>query len=123
MGERPQGLGASLRCAFEGVAYAVRTQRNMRIHLAVAVSVLVVGALVRLNAVEWALVALCIGLVIAGELVNTALEALVDLASPEAHPKAKAAKDAAAAAVLVLSFVSVVVGVLVLANALGRLTA
>jgi diacylglycerol kinase len=114
-------LHRSFYHAFEGLAFAIRSQRNMKIHLICALLVILGGLLIRLNLVEWALVALCIGLVIACELINTALEALVDLASPEIHPKAKVAKDAAAAAVLAAAAAAAVIGVLVSISAIGRL--
>jgi diacylglycerol kinase len=93
----------------------------MKIHLCVAVLVLVAGIFVRLERIEWALIAICVGLVLASELINTALEAVVDIASPTFHPKAKIAKDAAAAAVFVFAVVSVIVGLLVFAAAFDRL--
>jgi diacylglycerol kinase len=116
-----KGLGATFRYAFEGFAHTVRTQRSMRIHLCATVLVLLGGILARLTFLEWAAIAICVGLVLASELINTALEAVVDIASPELHPKAKIAKDAAAAAVLIFAITSVIVGILVFATALSRL--
>ena len=92
---------ASFGYAFAGVGTAWRTQRNVRIHVVCAACVVVAGALLRLPAWAWAVVALAIALVLAAELANTALEAVVDLASPQEHPLAKRAKDIGAAAVLV----------------------
>jgi diacylglycerol kinase len=116
-----RGLGDAFRYALQGFARTIRTQRSMKIHLCVAILVLIVGIFVRLERIEWALIAICVGLVLASELINTALEAVVDIASPTFHPKAKIAKDAAAAAVFVFAVVSVIVGLLVFATAFDRL--
>ncbi len=104
----------AFRFAFEGVAYLLRTQPNARIHLAATVAVVALAAWLRLPAAEWALLALTIGLVWAAEAFNTAVEAVVDLAAPEHHALAKAAKDVAAAGVLLAAMAAAVVGVLVL---------
>jgi len=92
----------------------------MRIHAAIAALVVVGGILVRLPLVGWAVVALAMGLVLVAELLNTALEAVVDLVSPEQHRLAKLAKDCAAAAVLVAALAAVAAGLLVGAWAIGR---
>ncbi|GAC1443436.1 MAG: diacylglycerol kinase [Vulcanimicrobiaceae bacterium] len=105
-------LLAAFDYAFAGILYATRTQRNMRIHL-IAASLAVVATLcLRLDRAYVALVVLCIALVIALELVNTAIEAVVDLMTVAHHPLAKIAKDAAAGAVLVVSMASIIVGYL-----------
>jgi undecaprenol kinase len=117
--ERRHSLAAAFGYAFAGLGAAWRTQRNLRIHAAAAVGVVVVGALLRLPPLSWALLALAMGLVLTAELLNTALEAVVDLLSPEEHPLAKQAKDVAAAAVLVASLAALAAGVFVLAEALA----
>jgi diacylglycerol kinase (ATP) len=117
--KRRHSLAAAFGYAFAGLGAAWRTQRNLRIHAAATVGVVVVGALLRLPPVSWALLALAAGLVVTAELLNTALEAVVDLVSPEDHPLAKQAKDVAAAAVLVASLAALAVGVFVLAGALA----
>ncbi|MFN3705220.1 MAG: diacylglycerol kinase family protein [Thermoflexales bacterium] len=107
-------MGKLLRAfqfAFEGIGYALRTQRNMRIHLAVALMVVVVGAALRLSATEWAILALTIGLVMQAELLNTALEALVDHVAPTFQPLAKVAKDCSAGAVLIVALAAAAAGV------------
>jgi diacylglycerol kinase len=98
--------------AFEGVAYILRTQRNARIELVVGIAAVLLAAWLGLSAVEWAVLVLTIVIVIALEWMNTALELVVSLASPEAHPSAKAAKDVAAACVLLGAVVSVLIGLL-----------
>jgi len=105
---------ASFRFAFEGVVYAFRTQRNFKAHCAITAAMLLVGLWVGLPLGQWAVLALVTGVVFHAELVNTALEAVVDKASPEIHPLAKVAKDCAAASVLVAAITAVVVGLLIL---------
>jgi diacylglycerol kinase len=98
--------------ALSGLRVLVATQPNVRVHLALGTVAIVLGLLLGLSTAEWALLAVTIGLVLALEAVNTALEALVDLASPERHPLAGTAKDVGAGAVLVAALASVVVGAL-----------
>jgi diacylglycerol kinase len=93
----------------------------MKVHVVVALLAIIAAAVLRLSALEWAIVLILIALVFAAELLNTAVEAIVDLASPEQHPLAKVAKDVAAAFVLVLALVSVVVGLILYISAFLRL--
>ena len=117
---RRRDLGAAFRYAFAGLAAAWRTERNLRIHAIVAVAVVVAGFALRLPAAAWAIVFLTIALVIAAELLNAAVEAVVDLVSPEEHPLAKRAKDVAAAGVLVAATGAVAVGICIALWATGR---
>lgn len=105
---------ASFKYAFAGWWFMLRTQRNAWIHAVVSTAVFAVGLWLGLGRLEWAIVVLTIGLVWMAEFVNTALEAVVDLASPDLHPLAKVGKDVAAAAVLVGAATAVVVGLLIL---------
>ncbi|UVI32142.1 diacylglycerol kinase [Paenibacillus spongiae] len=98
--------------AVAGIVHAVKTQRHMKFHLVAAAVAVTTGAACQLSRVEWIMLILVIAMVIAAELLNTAVEAVVDLASPERHPLAKAAKDTAAAAVLVTAVAAAVVGLL-----------
>jgi diacylglycerol kinase len=107
-------LLTSFKYAFSGVSHVLRTQRNARIHLLVALVVIVVGLWLGLNRTEWAIIALTIGSVLAAESLNTVAEAAVDLATSEYHPLAKIAKDVAAGAVLLMAMTAVVVGLLIL---------
>ena len=100
--------------AFQGLGYALRTQRNARIHLVVGVVIAVLTLWLKLDAVRCAILAMMIGGVMVGELINTSLEAVVDLLMPEYHARAKIAKDVAAAAVLWLAITALVVGGLLL---------
>jgi|YNPNPStandDraft_1061719.scaffolds.fasta_scaffold23840_3 diacylglycerol kinase (ATP) len=104
----------SFRHAFAGCWYVLRTQRNAWIHAAISLMVIGVGLWLRLTPAEWAVIVLAMGGVWASEFINTALEAVVDLASPDIHPLAKAGKDVAAGAVLVGAGTAVVVGLLIL---------
>ncbi len=105
--------------AIEGFVTAVRTERNIKVMLAAGVLTVIMGFVAKLQLISWALIVICIGLVIFAELCNTAMEAIVDLATQELHPLAKRAKDIAAASVYVLSITAAIVGVLVFAHAFG----
>ena len=99
--------------AFRGVGVLLSTQPNARIHAAATILVVATGALFGISTVEWVLIALAVAIVWAAEALNTAIEFLVDLASPELHPLAAKAKDVAAGAVLVAAIGSAIVGCLV----------
>lgn len=116
--EHPSFL-RSFGYAIEGFVTAVKTERNINVMLAAGVVTIVAGFIVGLDLTSWCIVAVCCGLVIHAELCNTAIEAVVDLATEELHPLAKRAKDIAAASVYVLSITAAIVGVLVFAHALG----
>ena len=108
----------SIGFALQGFRYTLATERNIRVMLGGAAFAVVMGLVLQLDLVSWAIVLLCIGCVLAAELMNTAIETVVDLVSPEYPPLAGHAKDIAAAAVYVLSFLVAVVGVCVFANAI-----
>jgi len=117
-----QGVGRSFEHAYRGMISAVRTQRNMRFHVAVAVLVLVASLLVGVSKLELAILVLTILLVFVTEMFNTAMEFVVDMVTREYHPLAKLAKDVSAGAVLVSSVGAVLVGYLILADNLGPLS-
>ena len=104
----------SFRHAFRGWWYVLRTQRNAWIHGVVAAAVLAVGLWLGLPARDWAVIVITIGMVFAAEFINTAIEAVVDLATTEHHPLAKVGKDVGAAAVLIAALAAVLVGLLIL---------
>lgn len=108
-------LARSVRDALAGFVAAVRSERNLRIHLAVLVTVIGWAGASHLLLVEWGLLLLVSSMVIAMELMNTAIEAAVDYTGPEAHPLARLAKHTAAAGVLVSAAGAVAVGALILA--------
>lgn len=107
------GITAAFRNAGRGFAEAVRTERNVRIDLAAAVFVVVLGFALRIDAPSWLAIIVCIGMMLALETVNTAIEAVVDLASPGYHELARKAKDCAAGAALAGAVASVAVGLVV----------
>lgn len=102
----------SFRYAVAGIVTATKEQ-NLRFHLLSAVIVLLAGIFTGLSMMEWLIIVLVMALVIGTEMVNTAIERVVDLASPEIHPLAKEAKDIAAGAVLVFAVISVIIGLLI----------
>jgi len=114
----PNRLIASLNYAFHGIVYAAKSQPNMRLHLFAAAFVLVATLFLHLQRVYVVVIVLLVGSVLALELVNTAIEAIVDLLTLSHHPLAKVAKDAAAGAVLTMAITAVVVGYLVFYEAI-----
>jgi diacylglycerol kinase len=111
---RAHGVAVSFRYAITGISYLLRTQRNARIHAIVGAIACALGAWLRITRVEWAVIVFTIALVLILEGLNTAVEAAIDLASPQIHPLAKAAKDLAAGMVLIAAIASVAVGLLIL---------
>lgn len=103
----------SFRCAFAGIGWALRTQRNLRIHALASLCVISLGFWVNLAAWKWCAVLGCVSLVWMAELVNSALEVLCDRITTEPDEHIRRVKDAAAGAVLVCAIISVVVAALV----------
>lgn len=112
--QRHGGVTAGFVYAFAGLRYAVETQRNMRIHLAMAAAVIATGFYLQLSSTEWAILGITIGFVLVAEMFNTVAEAALDAATPHYHPLVKVAKDVAAGAVLLTAIVSTAVGALIL---------
>ena len=104
----------SFRNAFTGWWYVIRTQRNAWIHALATGCVLILGLWLQLSLQDWAVLILTIAMVWTAEFLNSALEAVVDLASPHMHPLAKVGKDVGAAAVLIAAFSAIVIGLLIL---------
>jgi diacylglycerol kinase (ATP) len=104
----------SFRCAFAGLGYVLRTQKNAWIHTIATILVFILAFWLNLPTHDWAILLLTIGTVWTAEFINTALEAVVDLASPQKHPLAKVGKDVGAAAVLISAGSSVLIGFLIL---------
>jgi diacylglycerol kinase len=105
-------LSKSFSYAFQGISTAFKNEPNLKIHLSVALLATGAGFVLGLNRIEWIILAFTIVLVIILELMNTMLESLVDLVSPEMKTDAKIAKDVSAAMVLVSAIFSVIVGIL-----------
>ena len=100
--------------AFQGWGYVLRTQRNAWIHSLIATVVFFLGLWLDLSPQDWAIIVLTAALVFTAEFINTAIESVVDLATQEHHPLAKAGKDVGAAAVLVAALAAILVGLLIL---------
>lgn len=113
--DKPHGIGfaESFGCAVAGIRH-VAGGRNFRVQSCVGLVAVVLGLCLRISPMEWVAVITCMGLVLGGECVNTALESVVDLAcGGKLHPLAKASKDAAAGAVLLFSVASLLVGIII----------
>jgi diacylglycerol kinase (ATP) len=104
----------SFRNAFAGWWYVIRSQRNAWIHALATICVFSLSLWLKLALRDWAILLLTIAVVWTAEFLNTALEAVVDLASPHHHPLAKVGKDVGAAAVLIAALSAIVIGVLIL---------
>lgn len=104
----------AFRHAFRGWWYVIRTQRNAWLHAVITTLVVLIAFWLRLPLRDWALLLMTIALVWTAEFINTALEAVVDLASPQNHPLAKVGKDVGAAAVLIAAMTSILIGLLIL---------
>lgn len=115
--KRKNNLVKSFGYAASGVVQA-GSERNFKVDVVAAVVVFAACALLQVPAWGWAAVAVCVGVQLAMETVNTAIEAIVDLASPDIHPLAKRAKDCAAGAALITACASVIVGLIVFVPAL-----
>lgn len=103
----------SFQFAAAGIGTALKREQNIRFHFLAAVVVVLAGWLTGLSSLEWLIVILLIGGMIALEMVNSAIERVVDLATAELHPLAKQAKDMAAGAVLVFAAASAIIGLLI----------
>ena len=112
-GRRPPSILESFNVAFEGIIHVLRTQRNMRIHFAIAIGVLVAALAFDVSRLELIALLLAIAFVLIAEMVNTAIEAAVDVASTSFDPMAKLAKDIGAGAVLIAAVNAIAVGYLV----------
>jgi len=104
----------SFKYAFTGLWYVIHTQRNAWIHALVSIAVILVGLWLQLVPHDWAVIILAIAMVWTAEFLNTALEAVVDMTSPQVHPLARVGKDVGAAAVLIAAILSVFIGLLIL---------
>lgn len=111
--KKNNGFRSAFGNAFMGFDYAFRTERNLKFHFAAAVLVITAGALLKISPLEWTIIILTIGAVFVTEMINTAIEYTVDLASPEKHDLARKAKDVSAGAVLAIAASSVVIGLIV----------
>lgn len=103
----------SFKYPISGLRYAYKNEQNLEVDIGIAVLVVILGFLFKISVSEWAILTITVGLVISFELINTALEAVVDLITDKYHPLAKVAKDTSAAAVLILAIVSIIEGLII----------
>jgi len=104
---------ASFKYAFQGLGHVLKAEHNFVVHLTAAIAVIALGAILHISKAEWLIVVLCIGLVLITEILNTAIEWLVDLVSPQRNEKAGKIKDIAAASVLIAAIVALAAGIVV----------
>lgn len=102
----------SFTYAWSGLLFVLGTERNIRIHLGIALCVIVLSLYLNISKVEWLILFIVIGGILVIEILNTAIENVVDLITEEYHPLAKIAKDVAASAALVFAIISVIIGIL-----------
>lgn len=105
--------GIGLRYALNGLKEAFVREKNFRIHVSIAILVIITSAIFRLNQLEWVIILTFIHFVLIAELVNSVIERLIDYIKPELHPNAKIIKDMAAAIVLIAAITSVIVGLII----------
>ena len=111
----------SFSYAFRGLTYVLIHEPNARIHIGILVLVIITGVLLHIETSEWIMVAICSGMVITAEVINTSIEKLVDIVSPGISEKAGIVKDIAAGAVLITVFISVITGFLIFIPSILRL--
>jgi diacylglycerol kinase len=115
------GFWSSFGFAFCGIGWVITSQRNMWVHLLIAGLVIALGCMCQVERWEWVSLFIMIGFVLSFEVLNSAIEATVDLVSPEYHLQAKRAKDAGAGAVLIASICAAIVGLIVFVPHLQQL--
>lgn len=99
--------------SIDGLKYAYKYEQSMLIHIFATILAITLGLICHITLIEWCMVFIAIGIVLAGELINTAIEAVVDLVTLEIHPLAKIAKDCGSAATFVMSVIAAIIGCLV----------
>ena len=99
--------------ALDGIKYVFMTQKNTRIHAGFTVVVFILGWLLKISRIEWITLLLVVGLVWVAEFLNTAVEVMIDIVSPEKNQAAKIGKDVSAGGVLIAAFVSILIGILI----------
>ena len=114
--QKKMGIGRFIRSfgySLDGIKYAFRYEQSMFVHILATILVVIFGIFFKLNLFEWIMCLLVIGLVTATEMINTSIEAVVDLSCPEVHPLAKIAKDTASAAVFIFAITALICGLLI----------
>lgn len=111
----------SFRYAAQGFLFILRYEHNARIHLFISGLVLIMGFLLHIKRLEWVLVLLCMGLVLTAEMINTTIEKLSDIVSPEKNEQIRVIKDISAAVVLLSSFIAMIAGFIIFVPYLWKL--
>lgn len=113
-------LFRSFKYAAEGIIYAFKYEQNITVHFIAMVLAIIMGIVFQISVTEWLVIFLIIGLVIATELINTSIEATIDLITDKKHPLAKIAKDTAAGAVLIFGITALIIaGIIFIPKILG----
>lgn len=111
--ENKKKLINSFKYAFEGIVTGIKAERNMKIHIAIMILVIIFGIILKISKIEWIICIILFGFVLSLELMNTAIENTVDLITLEKNPKAKIAKDVAAGSVLIAAITSAIIGLII----------
>jgi len=111
--EKNGNLITSFKCAFKGLWYAIKTNRNLKIHFAAAFIVIILSIIFKVNAFEMGILGVMILLVISTEMINSSIEQMMDLITKEHHEEAEIAKDVSAGMVLLTALGSIIVGILI----------
>lgn len=119
--KRSKRLIDSFRYAISGICYTFKTERNFKIHIFATILVVLLASLFSVSRVEWLMLIIVIGMTLTLELVNTAVERVVNMLTTEYHPLAKIVKDVAAGAVFISSIISMIVGLCIFAPRLIEL--
>ena len=106
-------LKKSFGCAFKGIDDVISNEPNMKIHVSVAILVVIMAFLLKISMIEWIILVLLIGLVLAAEVINTTIENLVDMYTKDYNERAKVVKDTAAGTVLILAITAVIIGLMI----------
>lgn len=113
MKQRTKKIINSFKYAFCGIGQSFKTERNMKIHILIMILVIIAGFICKISRIEWIICIILFAIVISAELMNTAIETVVDMITKEKREDAKIAKDVAAGGVLVTAIASAIIGVLI----------
>ena len=113
MVNKSKNVISSFKYAFQGMFSALKTERNLKIHVTIMILVIIAGIVLKISKIEWIICIILFGLVIGGEMLNSAIETVVDIAMPDINLKAKFAKDAAAGAVLIAAIMAAIAGMII----------
>ncbi len=111
--KKSNNIISSFKYAISGIKSAFTTERNMKIHIVIMAIVIVIGSILKISKCEWIICIILFALVLSAELINTAIETVVDMVMPEINEKAKIAKDVSAGSVLIMAFFATVIGLII----------